>query len=130
MVLCVFKFKNVISSYGKYRTFTKLRKSTQADCPAAFFEEFLKFQRQISQTMSSIASIELPVSSANVNKSKDGSSSVFDEILHDSIDQEKPASKRRNTAHSQHSTTNHNHMRSNDENKKPSLSPPSGLGIQ
>ncbi|WZZ63663.1 hypothetical protein YC2023_075033 [Brassica napus] len=71
-----------------------------------------------------------PVSSANVNKSKDGSSSIFDEIQHDSIDQEKPASKRRNTAQNQHSAANHNHMRSNDENKKPSLAPPSGLGIQ
>ncbi|KAF3496940.1 hypothetical protein DY000_02053762 [Brassica cretica] len=71
-----------------------------------------------------------PVSSANVNKSKDGSSSIFDEIQHNSIDQEKPASKRRNTAQNQHSAANHNHMRSNDENKKPSLAPPSGLGIQ
>ncbi|KAH0872011.1 hypothetical protein HID58_069373, partial [Brassica napus] len=35
-----------------FRTFAKLRKSTQADCPAAFFEEFIEFQRQISQTMS------------------------------------------------------------------------------
>ncbi|KAL0669139.1 hypothetical protein Bca4012_031843 [Brassica carinata] len=34
-----------------FRTLAKLRKSTQADCPAAFFEEFLELQRQISQTM-------------------------------------------------------------------------------
>ncbi|KAF2608123.1 hypothetical protein F2Q68_00043126 [Brassica cretica] len=80
-----------------FRTFAKLRKSTQAD--------------------------------SNVNKSKDGSSSIFDEIQHDSIDQEKPASKRRNTAQNQHSAANHNHMRSNDENKKPSLAPPSGTRL-
>ncbi|CAN6837983.1 unnamed protein product [Brassica oleracea var. botrytis] len=34
-----------------FRTLAKLRKSTQADCPAAFFEEFLELHRQVSQTM-------------------------------------------------------------------------------
>ncbi|KAL0669326.1 hypothetical protein Bca4012_032030 [Brassica carinata] len=29
-----------------FRTLAKLRKSTQADCPAAFFEEFLELHRQ------------------------------------------------------------------------------------
>uniref|UniRef100_A0A0D3AVU7 Uncharacterized protein n=1 Tax=Brassica oleracea var. oleracea TaxID=109376 RepID=A0A0D3AVU7_BRAOL len=39
------------SYWGKNKTLAKLRKSSQADCPAAFFEEFLEFHRQISQTM-------------------------------------------------------------------------------
>ncbi|KAG2287219.1 hypothetical protein Bca52824_046823 [Brassica carinata] len=30
-----------------FRTLAKLRKSTQADCPAAFFEEFLELHRQV-----------------------------------------------------------------------------------
>ncbi|KAG2324667.1 hypothetical protein Bca52824_007395 [Brassica carinata] len=38
---------------------------------------------------------------ANVNKSEDGSPSIFEKLRHDSIDQEKPASMRRNTAQNQ-----------------------------
>ena len=73
--------------------------------------------------MTEIASIE----AANVNKSEDGSSSILNEIQHNSIDQEKTASKRRTTALKQQQ--NHKKLRSNDENKNPSAAPPpSGLG--
>ncbi|WZZ36078.1 hypothetical protein YC2023_019479 [Brassica napus] len=44
-------FRYTTDSWGKYKTLAKLRKSSQADCLAAFSEEFLEFHRQISQTM-------------------------------------------------------------------------------
>ncbi|KAH0911584.1 hypothetical protein HID58_034905 [Brassica napus] len=105
------------------KTLANISKSAKADCPAACFEKFLEFHKQISETMTEIASIE----AANVNKSEDGSSSILNEIQHNSIDQEKTASKRRTTALKQQQ--NHKKLRSNDENKNPSAAPPpSGLG--
>ena len=74
--------------------------------------------------MTEIASIE----AANENKSEDGSSSILNEIQHNSIDHEKTASKKRTTALKQQQQ-NHKKLRSNNENKNPSASPPlSGLG--
>ncbi|CAN7092301.1 unnamed protein product, partial [Brassica rapa subsp. narinosa] len=35
--------ETVVRHFRKYTTLAKLRKSTQADCPAAFFEEFWNF---------------------------------------------------------------------------------------
>lgn len=75
--------------------------------------------------MSEITSIEAAVSSATENISEDGSSSlILNEIQHNSIDQEKTASKRRTAPKQQQ---NHKQLRSNDENKNPAA-PPSGLG--
>ncbi|KAF8086774.1 hypothetical protein N665_0613s0042 [Sinapis alba] len=100
-----------------------LSKSAKPDCPAACFEKFLEFHRQVSETMTEIASIE----AANESKSEDGSCSILNEIQHNSIDQEKTASKRRTTAVKQQQ--NHKKLRSNDENKNPSAAPPPpGLG--
>ncbi|ESQ34408.1 hypothetical protein EUTSA_v10007309mg [Eutrema salsugineum] len=108
------------------KTFANLSKSAKPDCPAACFEKFLEFHSQISETISEISSIEAAVSSANENKSEDGSSLVLHEIQHNSIiDQEKTASKRRTTVLKQQQ--NHKQSRSNDENKNPSAAPPSGL---
>ncbi|KAJ4916507.1 hypothetical protein Rs2_02057 [Raphanus sativus] len=102
------------------KTLANLSKSAKPDCPAACFEKFLEFHRQISETVTEIASIE--------NKSEDMSSSVLNEIQHNSVDQEKTASKKRTTAMKQQQ--NHKRLRSNDENKNPSAAapPPSGLG--
>ncbi|CAH2033739.1 unnamed protein product [Thlaspi arvense] len=109
------------------KTFANLSKSAKADCPAACFEKFLEFHSQISETMSEISSIEAAVSSANENKSEDGSSSILHEIQPNSIDQERTATKRRTTSLKQQQ--NHKQLRSNDENKNPSAAPPpSGLG--
>ncbi|KAL0795380.1 hypothetical protein Bca101_066757 [Brassica carinata] len=104
------------------KTLANLSKSAKPDCPAASFEKFLEFQRQISETVTEIASIE----AANENKSEDGSCSILNEIQHNSIDQEKTASKKRTTALKQQQ--NHKKLRLNDENKNPSAAPPSGLG--
>ncbi|KAG2318740.1 hypothetical protein Bca4012_055068 [Brassica carinata] len=108
------------------KTLANLSKSAKPDCPAACFEKFLEFHKQISETMSEISSIEAAVSSATTdNKSEDGSSSILHEIQHNSIDQEKTAPKRRTTALKQQQ--NQKQLRSNDENKNPSAPPPSGL---
>ncbi|CAH8386899.1 unnamed protein product [Eruca vesicaria subsp. sativa] len=105
------------------KTLANLNKSAKADCPAGCFEKFLEFHKQITETMSEIASIE----AAYENRSEDGSSAILNEIHHNSIDQEKTASKRRTTALKQQQS--HKKLRSNDENKNPSASPPpSGLG--
>ncbi|KFK44453.1 hypothetical protein AALP_AA1G258800 [Arabis alpina] len=107
------------------KTFTSLSKSAKADCPAACFEKFLEFHSQIAETVSEIAFIEAAVSSATENKSEDGSSSlILHEIQHNSIDQEKTASKRRTALKQQQS---HKQLRSNDENKNPAA-PLSRLG--
>ncbi|KAF8081029.1 hypothetical protein N665_0909s0016 [Sinapis alba] len=109
------------------KTLANLSKSAKPDCPAACFEKFLEFHEQISETITEITSIEAAVSSASENKSEDGSTSlILNEIQHNSIDQEKTASKRRTTALKQQQ--NHKQLRSNDENKNPSAPPPSGLG--
>ncbi|KAJ0247615.1 Uncharacterized protein HA466_0160520 [Hirschfeldia incana] len=108
------------------KTLANLSKSAKPDCPAACFEKFLEFHKQISETMTEISSIEAAVSSATTdNKSEDGSSSILNEIQHNSIDQEKTATKRRITTLKQQQ--NHKQLRSNDENKNPSPPPPSGL---
>ncbi|CAF1927912.1 BnaC05g18890D [Brassica napus] len=105
------------------KTLANLSKSAKADCPAGCFEKFLEFHKQISETMTEIASVE----AANENKSVDGSSSILNEIQHNSIDQEKTASKKRTTALKQQQQ-NHKKLRSNNENKNPSAAPPpSGL---
>ncbi|KAJ0257710.1 Uncharacterized protein HA466_0085320 [Hirschfeldia incana] len=106
------------------KTLANLSKSAKADCPAACFEKFLEFHKQISETMTEIASID----AASENKSEDGSSSILNEIQNNSIDQEKTASKKRTTALKQQQ--NHKKLRSNDENKNPTGAPPppSGLG--
>ncbi|XP_009110080.2 uncharacterized protein LOC103835647 [Brassica rapa] len=104
------------------KTLANLSKSAKPDCPAACFEKFLEFHKQISETMREISSIEAAVSSASENKSEDGSTSlILNEIQHNSIDQEKTTSKRRATSLKQQQ--NHKQLRSNDENKNPS-----GLG--
>uniref|UniRef100_A0A1J3JWI9 Uncharacterized protein n=1 Tax=Noccaea caerulescens TaxID=107243 RepID=A0A1J3JWI9_NOCCA len=108
------------------KTFANLSKSAKADCPASCFEKFLEFHSQISETMREITSVEAAVSSANTdNKSEDGS--ILNEIQHNSIDQEKTASKRRTTSALKQQQT-HKQLRSNDENKNPSSAPLSGLG--
>ncbi|VVA92307.1 unnamed protein product [Arabis nemorensis] len=104
------------------KTFANLSKSAKADCPAACFEKFLEFHSQIAETVSEITSIEAAVSSS---ATEDGSSSlILHEIQHNSIDQEKTASKRRTAPKQQQ---NHKQLRSNDENKNPAA-PTSGLG--
>ncbi|XP_013604867.1 PREDICTED: uncharacterized protein LOC106312041 [Brassica oleracea var. oleracea] len=110
------------------KTLANLSKSAKPDCPAACFEKFLEFHKQISETMSEISAIEAAVSSASENKSEDGTTSlILNEIQHNSIDQEKTATKRRTTSLKQQQ--NHKQLRSNDENKNPSAPPPpSGLG--
>ncbi|CAN7133844.1 unnamed protein product [Brassica rapa subsp. narinosa] len=105
------------------KTLANLSKSAKPDCPAAYFEKFLEFHKQISETMIEISSIEAAVTSATENKSEDGSTSlILNEIQHNSIDQEKTATKRRATT-SLKQQQNHKQLRSNDENKNPS-----GLG--
>ncbi|KAJ4865952.1 hypothetical protein Rs2_45876 [Raphanus sativus] len=110
------------------KTLANLSKSAKPDCPAACFEKFLEFHKQISETMSEISSIEATaVSSATTTDHKSEDGSILNEIQHNSIDQEKTASKRRTTALKQQQ--NHKQLRSNDENKNPSAPPPSsGLG--
>ncbi|CAH8382960.1 unnamed protein product [Eruca vesicaria subsp. sativa] len=107
------------------KTVANLSKSAKLDCPAACFEKFLEFHKQISETMSEISSIE----AASETKTEDGSTSlILSEINHNSIDQEKTATKRRTTT-TLKQQQNHKQLRSNDENKNPSAHPPpSGLG--
>ncbi|CAG7899395.1 hypothetical protein HID58_030587 [Brassica napus] len=113
------------------KTLASLSKSAKPDCPAVCFEKFLEFHKQISETMREISSIEAAVLSASENnKSEDRSTSlILNEIQHNSIDQEKTATKRRTTT-SLKQQQNHKQLRSNDENKNPSAPPPpsSGLG--